>query len=238
MSAERILVVNADDFGRTEGVNRGIARAHEEGIVTSASLMVRWPAAEEAGRYARQHPQLSVGLHLDLAEWEYFDGEWRATYQVVNADDAASVTAELERQLHEFRQLVGHDPTHLDSHQHVHRSEPVRSVLTDAGRRLGVVVRDVTAEVHYRGDFYGQDGRGYPVPEAITVEALVALMERLPPGVTELGCHPGVPGDLENVYSVERGWEVEVLCDRRVRATLDRAGITLRSFREVRELLG
>ena len=46
--SERILVVNADDFGQSEGVNRGIIEAHTNGIVTSASLMVRWPAAREA----------------------------------------------------------------------------------------------------------------------------------------------------------------------------------------------
>ena len=58
-------------FGLSEGVNRGIIRAHEQGIVTSASLMVRYPAAAEAARYALQHPRLSVGLHLDMAEWVY-----------------------------------------------------------------------------------------------------------------------------------------------------------------------
>ena len=52
-TAERYLVVNADDFGRSEGVNRGILRAHERGIVTSTSLMVRWPAAEHAARAFR-----------------------------------------------------------------------------------------------------------------------------------------------------------------------------------------
>ena len=51
----RRLIVNADDFGRTDGVNRGIITAHERGIVTAATLMVRWPAAVRAGAYAR-HP--------------------------------------------------------------------------------------------------------------------------------------------------------------------------------------
>jgi predicted glycoside hydrolase/deacetylase ChbG (UPF0249 family) len=65
---ERTLIVNADDFGLTSGVNAGIARAHEEGILTSASLMVRWPAAAEAAAYAARTPGLSVGLHVDLGE--------------------------------------------------------------------------------------------------------------------------------------------------------------------------
>ena len=62
----RYLIVNADDFGQSTGINKGVIQAHEEGIVTSASLMVRWPAAPEAAAYARNRPGLSVGLHVDL----------------------------------------------------------------------------------------------------------------------------------------------------------------------------
>ena len=68
---KRFLIVNADDFGLSAGVNQGIIEAHERGVVTSASLMVRWPAAVAAAAYARSHPQLAVGLHVDLGEWAY-----------------------------------------------------------------------------------------------------------------------------------------------------------------------
>ena len=60
--AERVLIVNADDFGRSPGVNRGVIRGHEQGIVTSATLMVRWPAAAEAAADARDTGR-SVGRH-------------------------------------------------------------------------------------------------------------------------------------------------------------------------------
>jgi predicted glycoside hydrolase/deacetylase ChbG (UPF0249 family) len=53
----RQLIVNADDFGQSAGVNRGVIEAHENGIVTSASLMVRWPDAADAARYARPAPR-------------------------------------------------------------------------------------------------------------------------------------------------------------------------------------
>jgi predicted glycoside hydrolase/deacetylase ChbG (UPF0249 family) len=226
----RLLVVNADDFGRTAGVNRGIARAHKEGIVTEATLMVRWPAAEAAGQYARAHPELGVGLHLDLSEWEYVDDEWRPTYQVVDLENCAAVEAEADRQLGCFLRLVGRPPSHLDSHQHVHREEPVRSVLGKMGAALGVPVRELTPGVTYRGDFYGQDARGWPVPEAITVEALLQILRDLPEGITELGCHPADPSDLESVYRDERAVELEALCDPRVAQVLVEEGIALRSF--------
>ena len=91
---DRFAIVNADDFGLTSGVNRGIIEAHEHGIVTSASLMVRYTAAKEAADYARSRANFSIGLHVDLGEWRYANGEWRAAYQVVSADDAAAVRAE------------------------------------------------------------------------------------------------------------------------------------------------
>src|SRR5215210_6058372 len=99
MPPDRFLIVNADDFGQSPGVNRGVIAAHERGIVTSASLMVRWPAAAEAAAYARARPGLSVGLHVDLGEWVYRDGAWAARYEVARADDRAAVAAELARQL-------------------------------------------------------------------------------------------------------------------------------------------
>ena len=65
--AARVLIVNADDFGLSAGVNRGIVEAHERGIVTSASLMVRRPAAREAADYARTHPARYL---KDLPRWQ------------------------------------------------------------------------------------------------------------------------------------------------------------------------
>jgi predicted glycoside hydrolase/deacetylase ChbG (UPF0249 family) len=62
------LRVNADDFGRSRRVNDAIVRAHREGVLTSTSLMVGEPAAEEAVALARENPGLGVGLHLVLAD--------------------------------------------------------------------------------------------------------------------------------------------------------------------------
>lgn len=239
MSAERYLIVNADDFGQSPGVNRGVIQAFEHGIVTSATLMVRWPGAEKAAAYARGHPDFSVGLHLDLGEWEYVEADWRARYEVVDSADPAAVEAEVEGQIDAFIRLLGRPPTHLDSHQHVHRQEPVRSSLRRAGERLGVPVRQLSKDVTYRGDFYGQDGRGWPVPAAITVETLLGVVETLPEGITELGCHPGELDELdeldelESTYRTERPIEVATLCDARMTAAVEAHGIRLCSFADL-----
>lgn len=226
---KRVLIVNADDFGRSREINRGVALAHDRGIVTSASAMVRWPAADEAANLAAERPNLGVGLHVDLSEWVYQNGEWRAVYEVV-PEDPAAVTAETEAQVARFEALFGRAPTHLDSHQHAHRREPARSALLSCGRTLGIPVRACAPGIEYRGDFYGQAERGEPLPEAISVDSLLRLLESLPAGVTELSCHPSVEGASESSYARERPQELETLCDPRVRAAIEAEGIELRSF--------
>jgi predicted glycoside hydrolase/deacetylase ChbG (UPF0249 family) len=226
----RVLIVNADDFGLSGGVNRGVARAHDEGIVTSTSAMVRQGAIDEAAALARERPTLGVGLHVDLSEWVYHDGEWAPLYEVVVADDREAVEAEVAAQLAWFLTLFGRPPTHFDSHQHQHLEDPVRSVLVETGLRLGVPVRDCTPGIVHRGDFYGQTSRGDPLPEAITVDALLGLLSSLPEGITELGCHPAADPEEGSAYAAERPLELEVLCDPRVKAAVQAEGIELCSF--------
>lgn len=227
---EKLLIVNADDFGMSPGVNAGIIEAHEHGIVTSTSLMVRWPAAAQAAEYAQTHTRLSVGLHVDLGEWTFAEEEWRPAYQVVPVDDAMAVAEEIARQLAAFRKLMRREPTHLDSHQHVHHSEPIASILQEEARKLGLVLRATDPQVRYCGDFYGQASKGYPYPEGISVEGLLKVLRKLPRGCTELGCHPAKPADVEGMYRRERETECATLCDPRVRAALQSEGITLCSF--------
>jgi predicted glycoside hydrolase/deacetylase ChbG (UPF0249 family) len=230
--AERILVVCADDFGRSAGVNAGVAAACERGIVTSASLLVRPHAAAMAAAYARRRPQLAVGLHLDLGEWRYSDGQWQQTDVVAEDTDPGAVEAEVTRQLERFRALLGRNPTHLDSHQHVHHSEPTATIMNRLAAELGVPLRGCGDRIRYCGGFYGQTGRGEPFHEAITIDALVGIIRTLPPGVTELACHPGLGSD-HGPYDIERRLEVESLCDPRVRTAVDEAGVALRSFADL-----
>jgi predicted glycoside hydrolase/deacetylase ChbG (UPF0249 family) len=223
------LIVNADDFGLSDGVNAGIVRAHREGIVTSASLMVRQPGAEAAVSAARGCPDLSVGLHLDLGEWERRDGGWHRRSARVDESDAGAVAAEVERQLNTFRALVGRDPTHFDSHQHVHRDEPTRSILSIAALNVGVPLRHYSP-IRYYGGFYGQSSDGSPLWDAITPAALAALVSALPDGTTELCCHPGEHFDPSWDYGVERTIELESLCHPSVRAAVEQSSVRLESF--------
>jgi predicted glycoside hydrolase/deacetylase ChbG (UPF0249 family) len=232
MAAGRYLIVNADDFGQSPGVNRGVIQGSRRGIVTSASLMVRWPAAGEAADFGRANPQLSLGLHLDLGEWAFRNEEWVPVYEVVSLDSPEEVAAEVSRQLNSFRRLVGREPTHIDSHQHVHRSEPVRSLLLQVAGNLKVPVRHFSP-VRYCGDFYGQTGTGLPFPEGITAEWLIRILSALPTGVTELACHPAVEADGDSMYRTERVEELQTLCDPRIRGKLGAERIELCSYHDL-----
>ena len=239
MAATRILIVNADDFGLSHGINQGIITAHTKGIVTSASLMTRWPAAREAADLARRHPKLSVGLHLDLCEWVFDGNEWKERYSVVPLLDAHAVANEIRRQLDSFRSLLGRDPSHLDSHQHVHRTEPVRSALRKEGFRLGIPVRGEIPGIHYCGRFYGQSDKGESFPDFLTSDSLVGILRDLPEGITELCCHPSAAQDMDSAYAPERVIELDTLCATQVRDSLHNLDVMLRDFRsdEVRRIL-
>ena len=231
----RALIVNADDFGQSAGINRGVIEAHEHGIVTSASLMVCWPGAVAAAAYARSHSSLSVGLHLDVGEWTCRDGAWETTYRWTDPDDPRGVAREAALQLERYRDLIGHDPTHLDSHQHVHRRSPAREVLERMASALDVPLRHCS-RVRYCGDFYGQTATGEPLPDLISTTALAAVLRGLPEGVTELACHPGYADDVDSMYRVERSIELETLCAKEIRDVLTEQRIALVSFNAVGDL--
>lgn len=237
MSAKRYLIVNADDFGHSSAVNRGVIHAHDHGIVTSASLMVRWPAAAEAAEHTRNRPGLSLGLHLDFGEWVYKDEHWTSVYNVVSLDEVTELRHETLRQIVIFRTLTGRDPDHIDSHQHVHLREPARSVVLEAALELRAPLRDCNLGIRYCGRFYGQSAEGSPYPGGITSDALIEILSQLPPGVTELACHPG-EGEVSNTtYVGERAIELKTLCDARVRSALIEMGIELRGFTALPGLL-
>lgn len=93
-----------------------------------------------------------------------------------------------------FRRL-GHD---------VHLYEPVRSVLIEIASELAVPLRHHDPRIRYSGDFYGQTGKGQPLPGAISVDALIDILVALPSGATELACHPGLDDELQSTYRGER----------------------------------
>lgn len=214
MSGDRFLIVNADDLGMTAAVNAGIFAAHEEGIVTSASLMVLRSEAQAAAETLAAHTDLAVGLHLESA----------FVFSGAISPKGRTPGEECRAQLERFRELVGREPTHLDSHKHVHEIDKAFGAAAEAlAAELEVPLRN--RGIRYERRFYG---RG-----AISPEHLSELIEALPPGWTEIGCHPAAGPVPTSSYDAERQIELATLRDPGVKNLLNVTGVRLCSFAQV-----
>jgi chitin disaccharide deacetylase len=218
------LIVNADDFGAGQGINRGVVEAHRDGILTSASLMVDMPGSEEGARLAAGLPHLSLGLHAVLT------GEDGAS--IVDFDNPEQCRAELHRQVRRFAQLTGRLPTHLDSHHNVHRDPRLLPRFLELSAEHHLPLRE-HSQARYFPAFYGQWENGEVHLEWIEAANLVRMLAaEIGPGVTELSCHPGyVASDFRSSYSAERETELRTLCDPAVRRAIDELGIALINFK-------
>jgi predicted glycoside hydrolase/deacetylase ChbG (UPF0249 family) len=216
----RRLIVNADDFGLAAGVNEGIVEAHVNGILTSTSLMVDRPAAGDAARLMCEHPALSVGLHY-VEDGSEIDEPGHA---------ARTFAAQLER----FRELTRAEPTHVDSHHHVHLTR--MSTFEPLVAPLGVPLRG-DGRVRYLGAFYAQPQRGVVELERVSTGFLLELLagDDAMGEFIEVGCHPArVTPDLVSSYTPEREVELATLTEPGLPAQIDGLGFTLASYHDWR----
>lgn len=218
----RCLIVNADDFGASAGVNRGIVECHRHGVLTSTSLMVTGAAVDEAIALSRLNPELAIGLHWDVV------GEDEREFDL---DDHDAVRREFGLQLERFLDLMGRPPTHVDSHRHTHLEDGVRELFQELAAPLGVPLRG-DGRVEFIGGFYGQWEWGVTDLSHVSVEALQGILrDEVGDGWTEVSCHPGyMTPEYRSMYGIEREAEIRTLTDPRVRATIDELGIRLESY--------
>ena len=218
----KYLIVNADDFGASRGINRGILEAHQRGILTSTSLLVNTAWSREAAELSRSAPEMSIGLHADL----------RNELKETAADPGRRLRDELEKQFSRFEELMGRPPTHLDSHHNVHRRPEALPEFLHFANRYGLPLRE-HSPVRYFSKFYGQWG-GKTHFEQISVESLRRMLEmEIGEGVTELSCHPGyLEAKYVTGYGVEREAELRTLCDPAIREVLAACSLRLISYYE------
>lgn len=239
----RRLIVNADDFGRAPGVSRGIVEAHRAGIVTSTTLMVNLIWSRDASDLATRVPSLGVGLHLSFC---YGDSLASDASSLIGDDGrldrdldrlrskllAEDVEREARAQLERFRKLTGRNPTHLDSHQHVHSWSEVRDIVAQIARENDLPLRAIDTEHraflrragvrtadHFVSDFFA--------PGSMTAERLLAALDALPDGTTELMCHPGYDDShlADSSFRREREMELMLLCRPDVRQTVSEVAL-------------
>jgi predicted glycoside hydrolase/deacetylase ChbG (UPF0249 family) len=246
------LIVNADDLGRTHGINTGVFEAHRHGIVTSATAMVNYPSIREAASLSRESPRLGIGLHVALSGGRTAlppasvpslvdaRGAQPAKPEGLAGANSREIAAEVEAQFDRFIEIFGRKPTHLDSHHHSHRrAEVFEAVCSLAGREGlpvrnagGAMGRDLKARVLRTSDFFEE---GF-FDQGVSVEKLISIMDALPEGSTELMCHPAHE-DAElaasSSYAAVRVLELSALCDPAVKAAIQRDGVRLITFADL-----
>lgn len=289
-SVVRGLIVSADDFGLSPRVNAGIVRAHREGLLTNASLMVNGAAFEEAVELARSLPGLGVGLHLVLlqgrsalgpgeipglvSDERYFSEQPVATgmrYFFCRRLHAA-LEREVRAQVEKFL-ATGLELSHVDGHLNIHMHptvlgillriapeyrirairlprEPLRlSLQADSRDRWRKGVESITfrslcryaqprldaAGLAYTDQIFGLHHSGH-----MTEPYLRFLIERLPPGVTEVYTHAGLVDAEANRWrpaSYESEAELEALLSPSLRERLQELGVVRISYRQLPEWL-
>lgn len=213
------LIVNADDFGFCEAVNYGIYRAFSSGIVSSTSIMANMPGFEHAVALAKQHPELPVGVHLNVTCYhplldthQTLCQENGQFYKTTDAYDLEEVYQEFCAQIEKVQE-AGLSITHLDSHHHVHTKESLRPVMERLLQRYPYPIRggfkypmDYEPKSELFGRFYQTN-----VSVSFLEEFFASMKEDV---IYDMMCHPAYIEKFLNQmssYALQRMEELDVL---------------------------
>ncbi len=247
------LIINADDFGFTDGVTEGIIRSIHEGVVTSTTAMAC--VAGAAVRLARSAPALPgrIGAHLQLTTGRALsdpsmvptlcgaDGAFPVSKKSLNQASTQEIVIEWEAQFR-FLRNVGIEPTHIDTHHHVHKYPNAFKAFCEVAKLFNVPARALTPMMREDlkqanilctdamiVDFYG---------DGMTAPWLLELIDRvmgspIRPETIEVMCHPSAYcEDLsqQSKYVQERVVELDVLCSPGLRDQLEDRGFSLIAY--------
>lgn len=228
------LIVNADDFGYSKGINYGIIEAHRNGIVNSTTMMMNMPGVTHAVDLAKENPNLKVGIHLvltcgkplltDVPTLVDQNGFFKKNREILESNISLE---ELERewtaQIDKFLE-TGLTLTHIDSHHHAHTVPTFLPVVQKLSQKYNLSVRRVSDHAIegvtpfsdvFLHEFYG---------EGATYDFFEKIGTRVQDGQTvEVMCHPGYLDHevLNNSsYAKERVTEIEILTSIRLPSQL------------------
>lgn len=238
------LIVNADDLGLTSSVSRAIVEAHQNGIVTSTTILGNCDnlLLEQAEEIARKNPKLGIGAHLVLTTREpvlkthltLVDGLGKFRFKHAEFDgviDEEEVYQEWKAQLQRLTSVLS--ITHIDSHHHVHMRPEFQGVAKRLSKEFKLPMRWNKARkyscVYSVLSFYADNA---------TVEHLEEIIQSHH-GLVEIMVHPGYDNDdfLEEIssYCKERQTELDVLTSERIREHLNVNNVELVNYRFVKK---
>ncbi len=243
----KLVIFNADDFGISIGVNKGIIKSFNDGVLTSSTMMTNMPAFEDAVTLAKLNPKLGVGIHLvatlgkpvlpynEISSLVGDNGMFYQKYSILLKNIISGKTkieelkAEFSAQIQKFLD-AGLEPTHLDSHQHIHIFPAIFKIIIDLCKKYNITKIRKPDEKYSNGwrinkrQFHKLvlsslsrlarkriiENKIYTTNNCygilncgnITKDILKEILTSLKDGVTEIICHPGYPDEDLNKMNV------------------------------------
>jgi predicted glycoside hydrolase/deacetylase ChbG (UPF0249 family) len=244
MTPSRFLIINADDLGISPEVNRGIFIAHEKGVVTDSSLLIKGFYAQQAMEMIKKTPSFQVGLHVDLDPllgWESPGIERLPRQKLLEMMDqpdfAGKVKKEINNQMTAFLK-EGLIPSHIDTHHHVHGFPQIFEHLIEAMDRHGIKAIRFSKKGYSllgREEIALTAGQAQLMEDTLRkkkilhphhlIDPIVPFsLKEIPTGVSELMVHPSMGGDKW------RQRDFEMLMDPLFLSTVRDQGIQLIGF--------
>lgn len=245
---ENLLIVNADDFGLSKGQNYGIIEACRRGVVSSTTALINGEAVEHAAQLSRDVPELGVGMHFVLTLGMPLSpmpglrrdgklGKWIWEMAEQGALPLEEITRELDCQFNRFVDVFGREPTHIDSHHHVHMIPAIFPIVAEFAQRKGVAIR-VDREVPgvpdcavkstdgFSSAFYGDE-----IDEALFLKVLDESAARGEKSV-EVMAHPAFVDNTvrKSAYCWPRLVELDVLTSASLKYAIAERGYRLGTF--------
>lgn len=234
------IIINADDFGLSQGGNKAIIESYQKGILTSTTLMATTEYTQEAIQLAKENPGLGVGVHMVLTTQKAIlnthkniadeNGNFLWTIMSINDTiDKEEVYQEWDAQIASITKEL--DITHLDSHHHAHLHPALDGVVQRLSEKYNVPFRSTRTllpkEVEVNSKFY---------KEGVSEEFILDLFEKKAYDVVDLMTHPAYVDDyLRSIssYCDERFTELQILSNPELKAKAESLGIELISYRDI-----
>lgn len=216
------IIIHADDFGLSPGINRGILHTIQTGVVSSTSVIVRSRYLQDTKQCIKKNPHVDWGIHIVLSK--------------SNTDIHTSIEREATLQLRTFHEIFAIHPSHMDFHKGFRFNSHAYFTARMFAIKNGLAFR-YDNKHHLETSFYGLKNNS-PTTDDITEATLVKILCTLQMGTTELVCHPGWTGNrLRDPYRHQRIIEVRTLTSPKVESVIKNRKIQLINFKTYKTIM-
>ena len=225
------LIINADDYGYTKGINAGIRHGMLHGIITSTTVLSNCLINQDDVDQLKQIPNIGIGLHLNLTlekpltQGKSIQDANGYFYDRKNLDfeqlDLVEVEQEFRAQIHQFIQYFNQTPSHFDSHHSIHDHPRILPITQKLMQEYQIPARRLS-DIHFVGTFFGENA---------TLSNLMEIIQNQPSDkCIEIMTHSGYSDDelrQKSSYSDLRENELQILTSHNIQTFIKQEGVEL-----------